>query len=309
MKSARALVGVLWLAAIVSVCVACGASTGGKSHRVVTIRSDQVRPLSATSMAGHPVNPSAFAPQACMAFAPTSPSRHLTVFLDAGHGGRDPGAIGSTTSGRMIEEAHETLPVELDTMALLRADGFRVVVSRLRDTSVARLGPHDTSGAILTVAGSHKDVLARAHCANQAGADVLVGIYFNAGFSGAGSVTGYDAVRPFAADNLRLARLLQHDVLAAMNAQGWDIPNDGVRSDAGLGSVLDARGEAYGHLVLLGPADPGYVSTPSRMPGALIEPLFVTDPFEGSIAASRRGQRVIAGGLARAIEQYFASPR
>ena len=42
------------------------------------------------------------------------------------------------------------------------------------------------------------------------------------------------------------------------------------------------------------------------MPGALIEPLFITDPYEGSIAASASGQQVIAGGLARAIAQYFA---
>jgi N-acetylmuramoyl-L-alanine amidase len=42
------------------------------------------------------------------------------------------------------------------------------------------------------------------------------------------------------------------------------------------------------------------------MPGALVEPLFITDPFERSIAASSRGQRVIAAGLSRAIEQYFA---
>jgi N-acetylmuramoyl-L-alanine amidase len=41
------------------------------------------------------------------------------------------------------------------------------------------------------------------------------------------------------------------------------------------------------------------------MPGALIEPLFITDPFEGSIAASTRGQQIIATGLARAVEQYF----
>jgi len=43
-----------------------------------------------------------------------------------------------------------------------------------------------------------------------------------------------------------------------------------------------------------------------RMPGALIEPLSITDPFEGSIPASRHGQQVIAGALAKAIEQYFA---
>ena len=43
------------------------------------------------------------------------------------------------------------------------------------------------------------------------------------------------------------------------------------------------------------------------MPGALIEPLCVTDPFEASIAASTQGQQVIAGGLAQAVSQYFAS--
>jgi N-acetylmuramoyl-L-alanine amidase len=44
------------------------------------------------------------------------------------------------------------------------------------------------------------------------------------------------------------------------------------------------------------------------MPGALIEPLFITDPFEGSIANSARGQEVIAGGIARAVQQYFSTP-
>jgi hypothetical protein len=43
------------------------------------------------------------------------------------------------------------------------------------------------------------------------------------------------------------------------------------------------------------------------MPGAVFEPLFITDPFEGSIAASRYGQHVMAGALAKAIEQYFVA--
>jgi hypothetical protein len=91
-----------------------------------------------------------------------------------------------------------------------------------------------------------------------------------------------------------------------MNAQGWQIPGVGVQTDQELGSSLTAADVAYGRLLLLGPAKKGYFSTPSTMPGALVEPLFLTDPFEGSIAASGRGQRVIAAGLARAIEQYFA---
>jgi N-acetylmuramoyl-L-alanine amidase len=41
------------------------------------------------------------------------------------------------------------------------------------------------------------------------------------------------------------------------------------------------------------------------MPGALIEPLFITDPFEGTIADSTTGQRAIADGIAGAVDQYF----
>jgi N-acetylmuramoyl-L-alanine amidase len=245
-----------------------------------------------------------------VALPPSAADRHLTVFLDAGHGGIDPGAVGSTQSGQNIYEADQTLAVELDTMAMLRSQGFRVVVSRTRNTSVIRLGPGDTSGGLLTAEGSHADVAARDVCANDAHANVLVGIYFNAGAAyNAGCLTAYDALRPFAAANFRLAKLAQTDVLAALNANGWGIPNDGVVSDVDLGSAVSAQSLAYGHLLLLGPAKAGYFSTPSRMPGALIEPLFITDPVEGSIAANAAGQHTIAVGLLRAIEQYFATAR
>jgi N-acetylmuramoyl-L-alanine amidase len=261
---------------------------------------------SSASGAGQPVDPSAFSPGACMAFAPTVGNRHLTVFLDAGHGGLDPGSVGTTESGTTIYEARETLPVELDTMAILRREGFRVVVSRTRDSSVVRLTSGDMANNALTVQGVHDDVAARDVCANDAHANVLLGIYFDAGApNNAGSITGYDAVRAFAAKNLRLAQLVQSDVLRALNARGWGIPDEGVQPDDELGSASTSKAISYGHLLLLGPADPGWFNTPSQMPGALTEPLFITDPFEGSIAASSEGQHVIAAGLANAVEQYF----
>jgi N-acetylmuramoyl-L-alanine amidase len=86
-----------------------------------------------------------FSPGACWSFPPTTGDRHLTVFVGR-HGGIDPGGVGSTESGQTVADAVVNLPIELDTLALLRRDGFRVVVSRTGQTSVARLGP-ETSRA------------------------------------------------------------------------------------------------------------------------------------------------------------------
>ncbi len=285
----------------VAIGIAAGVISGGGKLRL---------PAADLGPAVSAVDPARFATGSCISYAPTHGARNLTVFLDAGHGGPDPGGLGRTAGGKVISDAGEALPVELDTMALLRAQGFRVVVSRTTDNTVARLGPDDVDGRLLTARGVHDDVAARARCADEAHADALVGIYFDTGGpSNAGSVTGYDAVRPFAARSLRLATLVQTDVLAAMNRHGWQIPSGGVQSDDQLGSsVNSSTGDSYGHLLLLGPAKPGWFSTPSEMPGALIEPLFLTDPFEGSVADSRTGQQAIASGVAEAVRQFLIPP-
>jgi N-acetylmuramoyl-L-alanine amidase len=264
-------------------------------------------PPDVSSPAPQAIDPAIFSRGACVAYAPANGNRHQTVFLDAGHGGVDPGGVGSLGSGGIIEESTVNLPIELDTMEILRAQGYRVVVSRTENTTVTRLTPADLYDGALTLQGVGADVAARDICANMAGADVLIGIYMDAGSAGdAGCLTGYDADRPFSAENLRLAALLQDDVLGAMNAQGWGVPDQGVLSDSGLGSTLTSSSAAYGHLALLGPPEAGYLTTPSEMPGALIEPLYLTDPAEASIAVSAQDQQVIALGIAKAVDQYFA---
>ncbi len=85
-----------------------------------------------------------------------------------------------------------------------------------------RLGSGDTDGGLLSELGSHDDVAARDVCANLAKADVLVGVYMDAGGTpdDAGSISVYDSDRSFSTENLRLANLLQHDVITEMNDQG-----------------------------------------------------------------------------------------
>ena len=265
---------------------------------------------SAPATSGRSLDPAQFADGSCVAFAPTAGDRDETVFLDAGHGGIDPGGVGTTESGATIDEATETLPVELEVMDLLRAKGFRVVVSRTTDDTVLRLSPADQSGNELSLTGSHDDVAARDICANDAHAQVLVGIYYDAGASSenAGSLTAYDAARPFAAANLRLATPGPARCGGGHGCPGLGHPRrrGPARREPGL-----VRGRSRGRRhrrrsrrlpapAAPGPGSPGFFTTPSQMPGAVIEPLYLTDPYEGSIADLRRGQQVIAQGIASA---------
>ncbi len=264
---------------------------------------------------GDPLSPATMATGACVALDPTQGNNHQTVFLDAGHGGVDPGGTGTTESGQAVDESAVNLAIELDAAGVLRARGYRVVLSRTSDTTVVRLTPTDMSGPVLSVVGSHDDVVARDVCANLAGADALVGIYMNAGPSaqGAGAVTLYDTARPFVTANRRLAGMVQNDVLSAMNARGWQIPDDGALPDTGFGSSvgnassggLAALAASYDHLLLLGPPLAGYLTTPSQMPGIVIEPLYLTDPFEASIAATPADQQVMARGIATAVDRFL----
>lgn len=258
---------------------------------------------------GTPVSTATFATGSCLAFAPTSGDKHLTVFLDAGHGGPDPGGQGVTESGTAIQEREMLLPVVLDAATQLRAKGFRVVVSRTTNGPVVRLQPRDVKNGLFTLSGNHRDIAARAICANLAQASALVSIHYNVGASpkNAGALSSYDAARPFSAQNKQLATLLQSAIIAGYHAvTDWNIPDSGVIRDDNVGNAISTEASNYGHLLILGPAKAGYFTTPSLMPGALIEPLFLTDPFEGTIAASTKGQHILATSVAKAVTAFLA---
>ena len=208
-----------------------------------------------------------------------------------------------------MDERGLTLPVVGDAAIMLRADGYRVVVSRTTDTSVGRLGPSDVTSGALTLQGEHVDTEARVTCANLSGAAVLLSVHFNAFSdpSAQGLLTTYDDSRSFAAANLRFAQLVDTDVGDALAAGGWQIPDRGVQPDTTVGApALSDEAHQYGHLLILGPAAAGWLDHPTTMPGALVEPLFLTDPAEASIAVDPAGQHAIAAGITKAIEGFLA---
>jgi N-acetylmuramoyl-L-alanine amidase len=248
------------------------------------------------------------APQTCIEYAPLHGNQHRVVFIDPGHGGLDSGAVGVTSAGVPVEEKTLTLKVGLDVLTLLRDEGYTVVMSRVTDTLIIDPQPGDVDGELLTVAGSHRDGLARIDCANAAHAQALVAIHFNA-FSDPsvnGAETFYDPSRRFSAANHRLANLVQRNVLAQLHGAGWPVPDRGVHSDLAVGTALSSEAVAYGHLLELGPAARGYLPQASEMPGTLTEPLFITHPAEADVAVSAKGEQAIARGIAQAIPEFFA---
>jgi N-acetylmuramoyl-L-alanine amidase len=258
-----------------------------------------------------PAVPNGLVHGACVAFQPTGADRRQTVFLDPGHGGPDPGAVGNRSDRSAVAEKDVTLALALQLRDQLRADGFRVVLSRTADTAVAVLSDTQVRNGAITNAGSHLDGVARVGCANAAAADVLVSIHFDA-FSDpsvGGAETFYDDAREFAAANQRLATLLQTAMIASFRAHRWQTDDRGVISDALTGTSGNSEAaDKYGRLLILGPVKAGWLDVPSRMPGALVEPLFITDPREADAASTAAGRKVIADGLEKGITAFLAPP-
>jgi N-acetylmuramoyl-L-alanine amidase len=250
----------------------------------------------------------AFAPDACISFPPRTASAKATVFLDAGHGGVDPGGAGRTSRGRRIQEKSATLAIVMAATEQLRAAGYRVVVSRYADTTVGIPQAGDIENGVFTAEGARRDVLARVACANASGAKVLVSVHMNA-FSSpleGGALTIYDPDRTFSSANARLATLLQQNVIAGLHKAGWPVPDRKILKDTqNHGTALTAAGARYGHEALLGPYARGWVPHPTGMPGAIIEPLFLTRPTEADLATSAAGQMVLAKAILNAVELFL----
>lgn len=140
---------------------------------------------------------------------PTNPLADMTIVVDPGHGGPDPGAIGPTGT----YEKNNTLPVALELSGLLRSAGARVILTRSTDVTPAE-GTYS----------SLSDLQTRTKIANEQNADLFISLH-NDSFSNpdvGGTTTFYSSASPVAARSKALADSIQSELVKviALNNRG-----------------------------------------------------------------------------------------
>lgn len=193
-----------------------------------------------------------------------------------------------------LTEKEANLAVALKLARMLRAGGYRVVLTRDSDVSLTALTNPDF------VIRTRLEQQARIDIANAAAADVLVSVHHNGYNDPAvrGTETYYCTDRPFAERSRKGADLVLQGLVARLNGAGYATLNRGGKDDASIGA-------RYGqpHSFLLG-TNPGI--NPSQMPGIFGEALFVTNPQEAALLQRDDVREALANGYLDGIQAYFA---
>jgi N-acetylmuramoyl-L-alanine amidase len=278
----------------------------------VVVRVETSTPTPPVTQTPEPTVPPTVTPTPNPAFAAK------TICLDPGHGGSDRGYTRAADAvAPAMEEAVYNLDVALDLRDRLRRMGFAVVMTRTTDADVNSAGI-DVNGDGETYANliatdpvkaqrarQIDELQARINVCNRAKADLLLSIHLN-GFSDP-SVGGYEtwfsSARPFVANNRRIAQLVFDQLGLHMQAAGYNAHARRVNDDADANVI--ASGDVFDRYIITGPAEPGKI-TPSVMPGAIVESLFISNDQDAAFVATAAGQDAIATAMQEAIRAYFS---
>lgn len=237
------------------------------------------------------------------------------VCLDPGHGGPDRGFSRGPSAGLPpMDEATLVLEHAWDLAARLRQRGFRVVLTRETDNAV-NAATVDVNGDGKTARddapGSSRfatldELQARIDICNAAAADLLVSMHVN-GYSTPkprGYETWFTRERPFGDRNAAFATLAYSHLGEQLRAIGYVPPEEerGVNPDTAADVQMEYA--QFRHFIITGPAVPGAVD-PSRMPGAIVEVLFVSNDQDAAVLASPEGRNAIVTAYENAIVEYF----
>lgn len=235
---------------------------------------------------------------------PDDPARPLVV-IDAGHGGRDPGAVGTDSEGRRLAEKDITLALALALRdELLRIGGIRVALTRSDDRILPL--PH------------------RPEIARQLEAKLFISIHADsagdkADVSGASIYTLSDeasseAAARFAArenDADRLNGIVIDEASAAVSAILVELSQQRTQelalTFAGL-VVREGQGQIDFHPQARRAAALAVLRAPD-VPSVLFESGFLTNRDDSERLTTPQGRAQFARALGRAVQVYFARSR
>jgi N-acetylmuramoyl-L-alanine amidase len=232
---------------------------------------------------------------------PDDPSRPLVV-IDAGHGGRDPGAIGEDADGRKFNEKDITLSVALALRGeLLRQGGIRVALTRA-DDRILPLG--------------HRPEIAR-----QLEADLFISIHADSAgerddVSGASIYTLSDAASNEAAARFA-ARENDADRLNGITIDGQSAAVSTILVELSQQRTQEDALDFAALVLREGEGELAFIPQPRRaaalavlrapdVPSVLFESGFVTNSTDRARLTTLEGRAQYARVLARAIKIHFA---
>ena len=232
---------------------------------------------------------------------PNDPSRPLVV-IDAGHGGRDPGAIGVDEQGKKFLEKDITLAMALSLRdALLRAGGIRVALTR-EDDRILPLGDRPEIARLLEA-----DLFISIH-ADSAGER---GDVSGASLYTLSAEASSEAAARFAArenDSDRLNGIVIEGETEAVSTILVELSQQRTQEDAlaFAGLVLREGGERLAfHSQPRRSAALAVLRAPD-VPSVLFESGFVTNRADRARLTTTEGRAQYAAVLARAVQVYFA---
>jgi N-acetylmuramoyl-L-alanine amidase len=247
---------------------------------------------------------------------PTTFERPPVVCLDPGHGGEDRGFTRFFENGiPAMEESMLVLEQAWDLEARLQQRGYNVVMTRETDTSV-NVDGRDVNGDGRTAAhdaprsnrNKNLDELqARINVCNAANADLLVSMHVNGYSTGGphGFETWFTRERQFGDRNAVFATLAYAHLKEQLAKVGYVLPAEderGVLPD----TTADVQMEhsLFRHFIMTGPEVPGVV-TASKMPGAIVEALFVSNDGDAAVLSTPEGRNAIVTAYENAIVEFF----
>lgn len=228
--------------------------------------------------------------------SPQRSDRNKVIVIDAGHGGKDPGAIGY----RNYREKIIVYKISQELKKILRARGYKVYVTRDRDKFVK--------------------LSKRTAFANKKKADIFVSIHANAvGRKNANKVHGIEcyflspsrskraervAAKENSADLSEMNRYGKNTFLNFLNSHKIVASNKlAIDLQRGMLGSLNKKYKVKDGGVREGPF---WVLVGAQMPAVLVEVGFISHPSEAKRLVNSNYRKTIALGLANGIERYFA---